>query len=74
MAAFNSATVASTTVRLGLNTIHQSASSTGNNSSRTCSRNRRLIRFRTTALPKARGVVKPIRGPGSLLRKQNAAK
>jgi len=30
---------------------------------RTTSRTRRLIRFRTTAPPKARGVVKPILGP-----------
>jgi hypothetical protein len=34
-----------------------------------------LMRFRATALPKARGVVNPIRGPsGSSSRTQKAAK
>jgi hypothetical protein len=41
---------------------------------RTASRTRRLIRLRTTALPRARGVVNPICGPsGSVSRTQNAA-
>jgi hypothetical protein len=43
-------------------------------SRRTASRTRRLMRFRATALPSARGVVKPIRGPsGCVRRRQNAA-
>ena len=42
---------------------------------RTASRTRRLIRFRTTALPIARGTVNPIRGPsGCGSRTQKAAK
>jgi hypothetical protein len=42
---------------------------------RTASRTRRLIRLRTTAFPRARGVVNPICGPsGSVSRTQKAAK
>lgn len=45
------------------------------NSSRTASRTLRLSRFRTTALPMARGTVNPILdAPGSGRRRQNAAK
>ena len=33
---------------------------------RTASRNRRLMRFRTTAGPSARGTVRPMRGPGTI--------
>jgi hypothetical protein len=44
-------------------------------SRRTASRTRRLMRFRATALPSARGVVNPIRGPSSpVSRTQKAAK
>jgi hypothetical protein len=66
-------------LRRGLNTIDHSEFRESS-SSRTASRMRRRIRFRTTALPSARGVVKPTRGPGprSVSRgrpgRQNAAK
>jgi len=71
-------------LRRGLNTIDHSEFRESS-SSRTASRMRRRIRFRTTAFPSARGVVKPIRGPGNgfvfstcslehLPARQNAAK
>ena len=67
-------TGASIALRRGLKTIDHS----GLNCSRcrrTASRTRRLIRLRTTALPSARGVVKPILGPPACgSRTQNAAK
>ena len=70
----SSAGAASSAARRGLNTISQ-CGSTSPNLSRTTSRNRRRIRFLTTALPKARGVVNPTLGPSALsVRKQNAAK
>ena len=50
-------------LRRGLNTMDHSEFRESS-SSRTASRMRRRIRFRTTALPSARGVVKPMRGPG----------
>jgi hypothetical protein len=53
----------SSTFRRGLKTIDHSELSAAS-SSRTASRSRRLIRLRTTALPRARGAVKPTRGPG----------
>jgi hypothetical protein len=52
-------------LRRGLNTIDHSGFNC-DSSSRTASRMRRLIRLRTTALPRARGVVKPTRGPATL--------
>ncbi len=51
---------ASSTLRRGLMTIIQ-LSGKATSSCRTASRILRLIRLRTTALPKARGVVKPNR-------------
>jgi hypothetical protein len=66
---------ASRTVRLGLNTTAQSV---GRVSSRvrTAARMRRLMRFRYTAFPTARGTVNPKREGrfASSLRRQNAAK
>lgn len=53
---------AARTLLRGLNTTEYSGPNLPN-CSRTVSRNRRLIRFRTTALPSARGAVKPTFGP-----------
>ena len=70
----NSSNGAAAAARLGLNTTSHRRSSLSI-SWRTASRRRRLIRFRMTALPSARGVVRPIRGPsGSLRERQNARK
>jgi len=71
-------------LRRGLNTIDHSELKESS-SSRTASRIRRRMRFRATALPSARGVVKPMRDPdvgfvfstcsrGRLSSRQNAAK
>jgi hypothetical protein len=67
---------ASRTVRRGLKTRAQSGAKRSN-CSLTASRMRRRIRLRTTALPMARGKVKPTWGTrfGSpVLRRQNTAK
>ena len=61
-------------VRRGLKTMDHSGLSWAS-SRRAASRIRRRIRLRTTALPSARGVVKPTRGPGqSGVERQKAAK
>src|SRR5215469_1998894 len=69
-----SAGVASEAARRGLITISHSGANSKRRS-RIISRSRLFRRFRTTALPSARGVVKPKRGPvldGTL--RQNAVK
>jgi len=58
----NSSSGASAAARRGLRTI-SSAGSMRSRRTRSCSRMRRRIRFRMTAFPTARGIVKPIRGP-----------
>jgi hypothetical protein len=65
----------SSVLRRGLNTIDHSGFRESS-SSRTASRIRRLIRLRTTAFPRARGVVNPTRGPATASRsaRQKAAK
>ena len=71
----NSVKGASRTVRRGLKTITQPVGRDAS-SLRTVSRSRRRIRFLLTALPSARGTVKPKRDTlvGSLLRRQKATK
>lgn len=71
----NSTKGASRTVRRGLKTMTQPAGSDAN-SLRIVSRSRRRIRFLWTALPRARGTVKPSRdkSAGLPLRKQNTTK
>lgn len=73
----NSSWVASRTARRGLMTTSQSGVRVSRRT-RSASRIRRRARFRTTARPKARGVVNPRRGPDCAasrsVRRQNAAK
>ena len=77
----SSSTGAAIAGRRGLITISHSGATSGNRT-RSASRSRRFTRFRNTAFPKARGTVKPSRGPsldtpGSGLRstrRQKAAK
>lgn len=74
----NSACEAASAARRRFQTIRHAGSSLCNRR-RTTSRSRRRARFRTTALPSAFGVVKPVRGPAAVscppaARRQNATK